>query len=155
MQTSDQTNTTAEVETIKFPEGNMITPTPTVTTLTVGNHPGTVLNARIARNFNGKKYLEVDVQLDHGIRTQYQKFLTTAPLVAQVKKELARAFGMDNPSSEALSTITGKRCVLNCREDEYKGKTTIRPAFINPWNSDAEFDFDAEIVETPESAIAF
>ena len=133
----------------------MITPTtPNVTTLTVGNHPGTVMNARIARNFNGKKYLEVDVQLDHGIRTQYVKFLTTAPLVAQVKKELARAFGMDSPSAEALKTIVGKRCVLNCREDEYKGKTTIRPAFINPWNADDTFDFDNEIADTPSSAIA-
>jgi hypothetical protein len=75
--------------------------------------------------------------------------------VAQVKKELARAFGMDNPSAEALSTITGKRCVLNCREDEYKGKTTIRPAFINPYNESADFDFDAEIAETPASAVAF
>lgn len=151
---SDQTNT--ETETVVFPETPMITAiTPNVTTLTAGNHPGTVMNARIARNFNDKKYLEVDVQLDHGIRTQYQKFLTTAPLVAQVKKELARAFNMDNPSSEALAAITGKRCVLNCREDEYKGKTIIRPAFINPFNPDDTFDFDNEIVETPESAIAF
>jgi hypothetical protein len=156
MNTSDLNNTeSTTVEPVKFPEGAMTSGPSVVTTLTVGNHPGTVLNARIARNFNGKKYLEVDVQLDHGIRTQYVKFLTTAPLVAQVKKELARAFGMDNPSAEALSTITGKRCVLNCREDEYKGKTTIRPAFINPYNESADFDFDAEIAETPADSVTF
>ena len=156
MNTQSDQNTSTAVEPVAFPEGPMIANvTPNVTTLTVGNHPGTVLNARIARNFNGKKYLEVDVQLDHGIRTQYVKFLTTAPLVAQVKKELARAFGMDNPSAEALATITGKRCVLNCREDEYKGKTTIRPAFINPWNDTADFDFNQEFAETPSESIAF
>ena len=148
---SDQANET-NVDAIKFPEGKMTTHQ---SPLTVGNHPGTVLNARIARNFNGKKYLEVDCQLDAGPRTQYVKFLTTQPLVAQVKKELARAFGMENPSAEALKTLVGARCVLNCREDEYKGKTTVRPAFINPYNEDAEFDFDAEIAETPASEVKF
>jgi hypothetical protein len=148
--TSDQTT-----ETVTFPEGPMVTAIQHLNVLTVGNHPGTVLGARIARNFNGKKFLEVDVQLDHGIRTQYQKFLTTAPLVAQVKKELARAFGMDNPTTEALKEVAGTRVVLNCREDEYKGKTTIRPAFLNSYNEDDTFDFDAEIAETPREEIKF
>ena len=167
MNTTQNTDT----EVVAFPEGPMIAATTTVVTaLTVGRHPGTVKSARIARTSGGSKYFEMIVQLDSGITTTYEKFLTSKekdPIIKAAKEDkmlgflqeqLTQAFGLTTYTRDDIKSIIERKCVLACDVDTYKGKSVVKPQFINHFNEDADFDLARPVdrnAETPAAEIAF
>lgn len=125
-------------EAVKFPEVlNNFVPK----TLTIGDHPATVLGIRVTANYNGKPFVEVDCDLG-GMRRQHQMYVSTPAAAANTAKQLNRAFGITSFSKDNLAGAVGQKCSLRAQEEEYNGKTSIKTVFLNPY-SDVEVDMSS------------
>ena len=141
MNTNEATEATIAAQTLTTP----------ITRLQPGNHPATVTGAAMVRNHNGKLNLELDLDLGNR-RIQHNLYCTSEAGTANTARQIKNAFGIE--SFKDVSKIVGQSCVLRMENEEYKGRTSLKVAYVNPHSSEAATDLDFDALDAGFTAPA-
>jgi hypothetical protein len=131
--TENNTEIADTIETVKFPEGPMISgPT---NTLKIGEFNATVLEAYPSATQTGTPCIKL--RLDLGYTKQNHLLFWTENAQERSQKQLTRSFGapeLDGDNIlEELAKIIGKPCSVNVQEREKPdGTTRVEIAWVNP-----------------------
>lgn len=104
-----------------------------------GIHNAVVVEHRTVTSPGGTPYVLVTFQLNDNETIQARIFLTEK--AAGIARKSLKAIGFD-PDKQDLSALdenqhllTGREAELDIREEEYRGRTSLKVAFINPIRS--------------------
>jgi hypothetical protein len=104
-----------------------------------GNHPATVLDAKMTRNHNGKLNLELDLDLGSR-RIQHNLYCTSEAGTANTARQIKNAFGVT--SFKDIPSIVGQQCSLRVEDEEYNGRVSPKVKYVNPHSTSEATDLD-------------